>query len=180
MIPSSCAGDDIVGQQNAPSEVFGYLSRHIISLYAVHRGVFIGILLLYFLVVALDQRQNLRVRRVGFSHESAGIAIGYVFACKDESFDLHKTIFDHILYFLDVDRAAHAHAFLRNAVCQRTNLLVGNPGNLVDLFVRLLHRVDNLLLVKRRLLPASFNNLHNLHLLFVYFSVQNSHTISCM
>lgn len=99
MIPSSCAGDDIVGQQNAPSEVFGYLSRHIISLYAVHRGVFIGILLLYFLVVALDQRQNLRVRRVGFSHESAGIAIGYVFACKDESFDLHKTIFDHILVF---------------------------------------------------------------------------------
>ncbi len=42
-------------QQNAACNVFRYLARHIVPLHGVYRGVFVGVFLLHFLVVALNE-----------------------------------------------------------------------------------------------------------------------------
>ena len=50
--------DDLRVQQQAGGQVFGDLTSHIVTLDAVHGGVLVGVLLLDFLVLALDQAED--------------------------------------------------------------------------------------------------------------------------
>ena len=54
-------------QQQAHRDVLGHLARHIDALHGVHRGVLVGVLLLSLLVVALDEREDLVVGRIGMA-----------------------------------------------------------------------------------------------------------------
>ncbi len=63
MMPSSCAFT-ISGEQHTHRQILADLTGHIVALDAVDGGVLVGVLLLDFLVVALDEGENLVVRRV--------------------------------------------------------------------------------------------------------------------
>ena len=55
MMPSLCALNDIGSQQQAVGQVLRDLTCHIVTLDAVDSRVFVGVFLLDFFVVALDQ-----------------------------------------------------------------------------------------------------------------------------
>ena len=48
------------------------LARHVVALDGVDGGVLVGVLLLDFLVIALDQAEDAVVRGVGLAHEGCG------------------------------------------------------------------------------------------------------------
>ena len=66
---------DVLGQQNTAGDVLGHLACHIVTLHGVDGGVLVGVLLLDFLVVALDEAENPVVRGVGLTQQAAGVAV---------------------------------------------------------------------------------------------------------
>ena len=56
--------DDLRGEQHAHGQILADLAGHIVTLYAVDGRVLVGVLLLDFLVVALDEGEDLVIRRV--------------------------------------------------------------------------------------------------------------------
>ena len=69
---------DFFGQQNPPGDVFRDLASHVIPLNGIHRGVFIGVFLLDFLVVAFDEGENPVIGGVGLPDEAPGVAVSDV------------------------------------------------------------------------------------------------------
>ena len=170
-------GDDILGKENAAREILGNFPRHIIPLHAVDRGIFIGVFLLHLFVIALDERENLRVRGIGFSHEGAGIAVSDVFAGENKRLHVHEAILHHILDLFHADGTPHMRALLRDAARNRADFLIRDAGYLVYLFIRLSHRIDDFFFVKRRFLSASFDNFHFRNPRYNYYSINTRYCI---
>ena len=102
--------DDLAGQEHAHGEVLGNLARHVIALHGVDSRVLVGVLLLDFLVVALDKREDLVIGGVALTLEVLEIAVDDVLARDLELVERHDLILDHILDFLDRDRVPGSFA----------------------------------------------------------------------
>ena len=102
--------DDLRGQQHAHRQVFADLARHIVALDRVDGGVLVGVFLLDFLVVALDQRQDAVVGGVARALEALHIAVGDVFAGDLVGAGGHDGVLDQVLDLLDVHGMAAAQA----------------------------------------------------------------------
>ena len=152
---------DVGRQQNTVGDVLGHLPRHIVALHAVHRGIFIGILLLYLFVVAFDETENTVIRRIGLSRERAGIAIGDIFA-RERKFPVrHDFVFHEVLDLFHVERANHAQSFFGHDIRDLFDFLFAEFIPLKNLVIRLPDRIDNLIFVEYRFLSVSLYNLHN-------------------
>ena len=97
--------NDLRVQQQAGSQVFGNLTGHIVALDAVDGGVLVGVLLLDFLVLALDEAQDALVGGVGLALEALDIAVGDIVAGNVMGLDVHELVFHHILYLFHADSA---------------------------------------------------------------------------
>ena len=102
--------DDLRRQQHTHSQVLADLTGHIVALDAVDGGVFVGVLLLDFLVVALDQRQDAVVGGVVGALEALHITVGDVFAGDFVSAGGHDGVLDDVLDLLHVHGVAAAQA----------------------------------------------------------------------
>ncbi len=108
--------DDVLGQEDAVGQVAADLARHVVALGGVDDGVFVAVLLLGLLVVALDEGENLIVRRVALAHERAGVAVGDVALGDLKRAVRHDLVLDEVLDLFDRGSAAQAlarqlHAF---------------------------------------------------------------------
>ena len=153
---------DIFGQQNTARQILGNFARHIIALHAVHRGVLIRIFLFHFLVVAFDQRKNMRVRRVRLSRQRA---VRYVLPRKRESVHRHQTVLHHILNFFHGNGAPHVIALFFHVGGKSYDFVVRNFRKIVHLLVRAAYRMNDFISVEYNFLSVSFNNLHSLFVL---------------
>ena len=102
--------DDFARQQDTRRQILGDLARHIVALHRVDGRVLVGILLLDLLVVGLDQRQDLFVRRVGLAHKASGVAVGNVILRHLIRAVRHDLVLDQILNLLHVQRPVHRQA----------------------------------------------------------------------
>ena len=84
--------NDLRVQQQAGSQVFGDLTGHIVALDAVDGGVLVGVLLLDFLVLALDQAEDALVGGVGLALEALDIAVGDIVAGDVMGLDVHELV----------------------------------------------------------------------------------------
>ena len=98
--------DDVLGQEDAVGQVAADLARHVVALRGVDDGVLVAVFLLGFLVVALDEGEDLVVRRVALAHERAGVAVGDVALCDLERTVRHDLMLDEVLDLFDRGRAA--------------------------------------------------------------------------
>ena len=96
---------DVARQKNTAREILGDFPRHIVALHGVHRGILVGIFLLDFLVVALDEREDLRIRRVRLTNKRTRIAICDILARNRKRLLVHDLVFHEVLDLLHVDRA---------------------------------------------------------------------------
>ena len=117
--------DNVFGKQNTFREVFAHLARHIVTLHGVDRRVFIGIFLFDFFVVALNQRQNLIVRRVGGTRQVARKAIADIAFCRFRRILIDDMGFDEFLDFFHGKRAVHFFAVIFNDIRNVVNLALG-------------------------------------------------------
>ena len=70
--------NNVLRQQKTLCDILADLSCHVIALHAVYRGIFVRIFLLYLLIIALQETQDLIIRRVRFTYQSSGITIGNI------------------------------------------------------------------------------------------------------
>ena len=152
------------------------LARHVVPLDGVDGGVLVGVLLLDFLVVALDQAEDAgRPWCWTDAREAAGIAVGDIFLGHLESAVGHDGLFHQILNFLHGRAAAHFLAGDLDALGNSLDLQRGHTYLLVHRIIGLGHGHDDLINVKNDFRTVTFNNLHRLFLLGFPFLNQFVH-----
>ena len=153
---------DVGRQQDAAREVLAHFARHIVALHRIDGGILVGIFLLDFLVVALDEREDLRVRRVGAADERTRIAVSDVLARDGERLFVHDLVLDEVLHFFDVDRAVEIVRKRRDFLGDLVDLLFGEAVVLAHFVVRLADGVCDLFGIERDFRSVSFDDLHTL------------------
>ena len=152
--------DDLARQEHAHGEILGDLARHVVALDGIDGRVLIGVLLLHFLVVALDKSEDLVIGRVALALEVLEVAIDDVLARNLELVERHDLVLDHVLDFLDRDRVAGRLAGILDVegrvldLARRETLVFGN------FLVRRLDCVCDFREVKNRLGAISLDDLH--------------------
>ncbi len=124
--------DDLRVQQQAGGQVFGDLTSHIVTLDAVHGGVLVGVLLLDFLVLALDQAQDALVGGVGLALQALHITIGDIMAGYIVGLNVHQLVLHHVLDLF------HAHGTVQRLALVRDS---GGDRTVICSWVRLLLRL---------------------------------------
>ena len=98
---------DILGKEQTVGDVTADLTRHIVALNAVDRGIFVGVFLLDFLVVTFDQGQNAVVGGIGTAFQESLVAVFDIVFSHVESTALHDLVLDEVLDLLNGEGAVH-------------------------------------------------------------------------
>ena len=154
--------DDVLRQQHAHGEVFGNLARHVVALNRVDRWVFVGVLLLHFLVIALDKRKDAVVCRVRRALQALHVAIDDVATRHVVTAGCHDLVFNHILDFLNRHGVSRALAQPLHAVGSKGNLIAGQAISRIGFVVGRLYSANDLLDIERNLGAAALDDFHDL------------------
>ncbi len=159
---------DILGKQEAAGDVLGHLAGHIVTLHAVDQGILVGVFLLHFLIVALQQAHDLLVCGVGLAHQCPLIAVG------DVVFRNRKIPVGHDFPFHQVLDFLHAAGPF-----QRNTGFFDCPGNGKDLLVAhlflrrgcvgLADSVYNFVYIELDFFAAAFDDVHGLKFLLLSY-----------
>ena len=161
--------NNIGRKQHSSCKVTAYLACHIVTLNAVYGRILVGVFLLYFLVVALNEREDSVIGRVSLTNKRTVVAVSYIAACKLKRTLSHKLVLNHILNFLYGNRPFHFVAFIFNVFCDVDNLLISQE-TCFGRVVCLLYGIDDFLNVKIFFRAVSFNNFHNFPSFSIAFS----------
>ena len=153
--------NDLRVQQQAGSQVFGDLTGHIVALDAVDGGVLVGVLLLDFLVLALDEAQDALVGGVGLALEALDIAVGDIVAGDVMGLDVHELVFHHILYLFHADSAVECLTLVGHSCGDVSDLLPGETGLAAYRIAGLGDSGDDLGNIKRHFRTVAFDDLHS-------------------
>ena len=152
--------DDLRGKQHTHRQILADLTGHIVALDAVDGGVLVGVLLLDFLVVALDQGQNLVVRGVVGAFEALHIAVGDVLTGHLIRAGGHDGILDDILNLFHVHGVAAGIADLLHMVADLDDLLLRQALGLGHDLVRLRDGRNDFGDVKDSFAAVALDDLH--------------------
>ena len=152
--------DDLRGEQHAHGQILADLAGHIVTLYAVDGRVLVGVLLLDFLVVALDEGEDLVVRRVVGALEALHVAIGDVPAGNLIRTGGHDGVLDDVLDLLDVHRVAAGIADLLHMIADLDDLLLRQALGIGYDLVSLRDGRNNFGNVKDSLAAVALDDLH--------------------
>ena len=152
--------DDLGGEKIAHGEVLGDLAGHVVALDRDDSGVLVGVLLLDLLVVALDEGEDLVVRRVLLALLVLDVAVDDVLAGNGEVVEGHELVLDEVLDLLDGDRVAGLHALVGHVERGEAYLALGEALVLGHLHVGLADGVLDLGDVERDLRAVALDDLH--------------------
>ena len=153
-------GHHLMGQEDALGDVLGHLACHIVTLDSVDGGVLVGVFLLDFLVVALNEAEDAVIGGVGLAQQAAGIAVGDVLLGHLVVAVGHDTLFHQILDLLHGRAAAHLLTGDLHPVGDAADLQIRHAELLLCAAVGLVNGGIYLLSVKDFLCAVSFNDLH--------------------
>ena len=171
--------DNILGQQQAVRQVAAHLAGHVVALRGVDDGVLVGILLLGLFVVALDEGENLIVRRVALAHERAGIAIGDVALGNFKRAVRHDLMLDKVLDLFNRGGAPETLAGKLHTLGDALDLNGRHAGIFIYHIVGLGDRRDDLDDVEFHFRAVALDNSHGSSLLFFDRPSMGHNTISC-
>ena len=151
---------NLLGQQNAAGNVLAHLACHIVPLDGVDGRILVGVLLLDFLIVALNQAENPVVGGVGFAHQAAGIAVSNILLGHLKGTVGHDGLFHQILNFLHGGAAPHLLAGNGHALGNAADLQGCHAHLFVHCIVGLLDGNGNFIDVEDGFRAVSFDNFH--------------------
>ena len=153
--------NNLLRQEQTFGQVAADLARHIVALNAVDGRVLVRILLLRFLVTALDQAQNPLVRCIGTAHKIPRITVGNIFLRDFISAVRHDLLLHKILYFLHPRGAVHADAVQFNRFGNPTDLHGGHALGFVNGIVGFCDCGNDFGNVKYNFRTVSFDDFHD-------------------
>ena len=145
---------DILRKKDTLGQVLGDLTCHIITLRGIDDRILVGVLLLHFLILLIDQRQNSVVGRIRLAGDLSLIAIADILLRNLVAAHLHDAGFHHVLNVLHIHRVRGVLYLLRNIVCHGIDLIIVHLIDAADLRIRLPDGVDNLRNIEVNLLPV--------------------------
>ena len=151
---------DIGRKQHAAGQVLRDLAGHVVALDGDDGRVLVRVLLLDFLVVALDEGQDLVVCRVLLALQRLDIAVDDVLAGYLVAVQCHDLILDHVLDILDRDRVSCCLAAVAHILGGVDNLAVGQTLVFGCLAVRAPDRVLDLRDIEGNFRSVALDNLH--------------------
>ena len=152
--------DDLRGQQHTHGQVLADFAGHVVALHAVDGGVLVGVLLLDFLVIALDEGEDLVVRRVVGTLQALHIAVGDIFTGNLKGTGLHDLILDQVLDLLHVHGVAAGQAAGLHMVADLDDLLFGQTLAFRHDMVGLGNGCNNFCNVEDGLTAVAFDDFH--------------------
>ena len=152
--------DDLRGQQHTHGQVLADFASHVVALHAVDGGVLVGVLLLDFLVIALDEGEDLVVRRVVGALQALHIAVGDIFTGNLKGAGLHDLILDQVLDLLHVHGVAAGQAAGLHMVADLDDLLFGQTLAFRHDMVGLGNGCNNFCNVEDGLTAVAFDDFH--------------------
>ena len=157
--------DNFLRKQDSAAQISADLSGHVVTLSGVDDRVLVGVLLLHFLIVLLDQRQNTIVRRVGLARKRPLIAVADILLCHLKAAHLHDAGLDHVLDVLDIHRMWRLADLAGDVLGHRADLHITHLVDRIHFLVRLRDGIENLLNVKRNFLSVALDHVR-LYILF--------------
>ena len=139
------SSNNILWKELALNEVLRNLTCHVVTLNRNNGRVLVGVLLLDFLVVALNQRQNLVIGGVLVTLLVLNVAVNDVLTSNLKAVKSHELILDKVLDLLDGDGVSSLLALIGNVEGSKLNLTLSQALILRDLCVSLSDCVNNLL-----------------------------------
>ena len=139
------SSNDILWKKLTLNEVLRNLTSHVVTLNRNNSRILVGVLLLDFLVVALNQRQNLVIGGVLVTLLVLDVAVNDVLTSNLKAVKSHKLVLDKVLNLLDGDGVSSLLALIGNVERSKLNLTLSQALILRDLCVSLSDCVNNLL-----------------------------------
>ena len=139
------SSNNILWKELTLNEVLRNLTSHVVTLNRNNGRVLVGVLLLDFLVVALNQRQNLVIGGVLVTLLVLNVAVNDVLTSNLKAVKSHELILDKVLDLLDGDGVSSLLALIGNVEGSKLNLTLSQALILRDLCVSLSDCVNNLL-----------------------------------
>ena len=173
--------DDVLRQQHAHGQVLGDLARHVVTLDRVDGGVLVGVLLLDFFVVALDQAEDAVVGGVVGAAQALHITVGDVVAGDLIGAGAHDAVLHQVLDLLHAHGMAAGLAGFLDGVGNGKDLLLGQTHPFLNHIVRLGDGGNDLGNVKYGLTAVALDDLHGAPPLILVPAVDRSHagTMRC-
>ena len=165
--------DYILRQQYAVGKVAAHFAGDVVALSGVDDRVLVGILLLRFLVVALDEAEYLVVGGVRLTDELTGITIGNIRLRHLVSTVRHNLMLDNVLHLFDRRRAPQLFAVVYRALHDTPDLRPRHADVLGYRFVCLLDGYLDFVLVEQLFRAVSFNDFHYRYLPAFIFCTKN-------
>ena len=134
---------------------------HVVALHTVDGGVLVGVLLLDFFVLALDEAQDALVGGVGLALEALDIAVGDIVAGDVMGLDVHELVFHHILYLFHADSAVECLTLVGHSCGDVSDLLPGETGLAAYRIAGLGDSGNDLGNIKRHFRTVAFDDLHS-------------------
>ncbi len=153
--------DHLLGEEKPVGDILADRACHVVSLHAVDHRVLVGILLEHFLVAALDKAEYLLIRAVGFSNQLSFVAVCDIMVGDFVRLMAHDLFFHHILDLLHTCRPVQFLAPARHRLDDSHNLIRSQMLFFLHGTVGFLHRVLDLLRLKKDFLAASLYNIHS-------------------
>ncbi len=157
---------DVMGEQETAGDVLGHFAGHVVTLNGVDQGILVGVFLFDFLVVALQQRHDLLVGRVGLAHQGSFIAVGDVVFGHGVETLLHNGGFHHILDFFHTSGTVQVFTLFGHLLSGFQNGLFGHLVVGCGL-IGFADRIFNLAYIENDFFSASFDYFHLVPLLSV-------------
>ena len=139
------SSNNILWKELTLNEVLRNLTSHVVTLNRNNGRVLVGVLLLDFLVVALNQRQNLVIGGVLVTLLVLDVAVNDVLTSNLKAVKSHELILDKVLDLLDGDGVSSLLTLIGNVEGSKLNLTLSQALILRDLCVSLSDCVNNLL-----------------------------------
>ena len=139
------SSNNILWKELTLNEVLRNLTSHVVTLNRNNSRILVGVLLLDFLVVALNQRQNLVIGGVLVTLLVLDVAVNDVLTSNLKAVKSHELILDKVLDLLDGDGVSSLLALIGNVERSKLNLTLSQALILRDLCVSLSDCVNNLL-----------------------------------
>ena len=145
------SSNNILWKKLTLNEVLRNLTSHVVTLNRNNGRILVGVLLLDFLVVALNQRQNLVIGGVLVTLLVLDVAVNDVLTSNLKAVKSHELILDKVLDLLDSDGVSSLLTLIGNVEGSKLNLTLSQALILRDLCVSLSDCVNNLLYLEGNL-----------------------------
>ena len=139
------SSNNVLWKELTLNEVLRNLTSHVVTLNRNNGRVLVGVLLLDFLVVALNQRQDLIIGGVLVTLLVLDVAVNDVLTSNLKAVKSHELILDKVLDLLDGDGVSSLLTLIGNVEGSKLNLTLSQALILRDLCVSLSDCVNNLL-----------------------------------